>query len=155
MRIEAEESRFIPVDHRIVYNLIADYREGHPRILPPKYFGWLEVVEGGVGAGTRIRFSMKSFGAERQMVASVKEPEPGRVLVESFDDGTGVTTFTVDAHAAGCDVTIRTVLESPGVGGLLARLMAPGFLRRVYREELGLLEEVAKEEAASNLPPND
>ena len=146
MKSEIEESRYIDAAPRTVYSLIADYRSGHPRILPPKYFGWLRVEQGGVGAGTRIRFSMKSFGTEQEMVAIVDEPEPGRVLVESFQDGTGVTTFTVDPNPPGSRVSIRTVLARPGLRGALEGLVAPRFLRQVYRDELELLERVAKEE---------
>jgi len=35
----------------VVYRLIADYRDGHPRIVPPKYFSNL-VVEEGASAST-------------------------------------------------------------------------------------------------------
>jgi hypothetical protein len=42
-----------------IYGLIADYHDGHRRIVPPKTFRWLAVDEGGVGAGTEIRFAMR------------------------------------------------------------------------------------------------
>jgi hypothetical protein len=32
-----------------VYDILADYRQHHPRIVPPEYFRKIEVVEGGVG----------------------------------------------------------------------------------------------------------
>jgi hypothetical protein len=38
-----------------VYGIIADYRRHHPHIVPPEYFARLDVLEGGVGAGTRTR----------------------------------------------------------------------------------------------------
>lgn len=41
-----------------VYALIADYRSGHPRILPKAYFKELVVEQGGVGAGTVVRVLM-------------------------------------------------------------------------------------------------
>src|SRR5262245_56834492 len=47
-----------------VYNIIADYRNGHPHLLP-KQFSNLLVEEGGYGAGTRIRFQMTAFGQTR------------------------------------------------------------------------------------------
>lgn len=31
----------------VVYSIIADYRHGHPSILPPRYFDNLEVLAGG------------------------------------------------------------------------------------------------------------
>jgi hypothetical protein len=36
-----------------VYAIIANYREGHPRILPKEFSG-LTVEQGGIGAGTII-----------------------------------------------------------------------------------------------------
>src|SRR6187399_1131146 len=84
-------STVVAAPARIVYELIADYRTGHPSILPPEYFEDLQVEEGGRGAGTRIRFTMKSFGTRRVSTSIVTEPEPGRLLVET-DVITGITT---------------------------------------------------------------
>src|SRR5579885_1306861 len=83
------------------YAVIADYRDGHPHILPRPPFVSLDVEEGGVGAGTVIRFRMRMLGTTREMRATVTEPEPGRVLVESDAAGDVVTTFTVDPVGGG------------------------------------------------------
>jgi len=37
----------------VAYGIIADYRDGHPHILPAKYFRNLQVQAGGRGAATR------------------------------------------------------------------------------------------------------
>jgi hypothetical protein len=42
-----------------VYAIIADYRHGHPQIVPSPPFGRIEVEQGGFGAGTVIRFPMR------------------------------------------------------------------------------------------------
>lgn len=128
-----------------VYGIIADYRNGHPRILP-KEFQYLAVERGGVGAGTVIAFSVRSFGTTRQSRAAITEPEPGHVLVETLLDGSGVvTTFTVEAGAvAGSDVTISTVIPvRSGILGKLERWIAERYLRGIYRKELALLAGVA------------
>ena len=128
-----------------VYGILADYRNGHPRILP-KEFNYLAVERGGVGAGTVIAFSMRAFGTTRQSRAAITEPVPGRILMETLLDGSGVvTTFTVDAGAvAGSDVTISTVIPvSSGILGRLERWVAERYLRGVYRKELALLAGVA------------
>ncbi len=39
-----------------VYGIIADYREGHPSILPKPFFGSIQIERGGTGAGTVISF---------------------------------------------------------------------------------------------------
>lgn len=143
--IHASASAVIPGSPPIVYGLIADYRHGHPSILPPRYFQNLEVVEGGVGAGTRIRFEMRSFGSLRRFHGEVSEPEPGRQLRETYPAEGMATTFTVDPADAGKSrVTIETRYAKPGLAGWIERWLAPGFLRAVYRAELRQLEEQVK-----------
>lgn len=130
----------------VAYGVIADYRNGHPHILPPKYFRNLRVDAGGVGAGTRIRFEMGAMGTWREAGAVVSEPEPGRRLHEQVTTAPIATTFTVEPLSAGaCDVTIATqMVHRGGIGGGLERLAATAFLRRVYRAELTLLDQVAR-----------
>jgi len=127
----------------IVYGLIADYRDGHPSILPPEYFEDLVVEEGGYGAGTQIRFTMKALGSREVSRARITEPEPGRVLVETVEGSGIVTTFTVDPTAAGSRVTFSTSYPVRGLRGWLERLVVPGYLKRVYAAELRLLGERA------------
>lgn len=127
----------------MVYDIIADYREGHPRILPPEYFGRLEVEAGGRGAGTKIRFEMKAFGRTTVATATVTEPVPGRELHETLETGI-LTTFLVESQAgASSRVTITTSYTKHGLAGWLERLIAPAYLRRVYKAELTLLARVA------------
>ena len=124
-----------------VYAIIADYRAGHPRILPPA-FQDLEVEEGGVGAGTKIRFKVHLLGVTRTARAVVSEPQPGRVLVESYPDTGAETTFTVwpTAHGHECNVEIMSRFpQRGGVLGLLERSLVRATLRRVYAQELALL----------------
>src|SRR5947208_3454415 len=102
-------SRTIPAPARRVYDVIADYNVGHPSILPRPPFGALNVEAGGVGAGTTIRFEMRMLGKTRVTRGEITEPEPGRVLVETYPDSGMVTTFLVQPRgAAECEVTIST-----------------------------------------------
>jgi hypothetical protein len=128
------------------YRVIADYRDGHPRILPRPPFVDLVVEEGGVGVGTVIRFRMRAFGITRTMRATVTEPEAGRVLVETDVAGDVVTTFTVDPVADGrrAKVTISTEMEAGGrLLGWLRRRLVTCFLAPVYAQEIANLEAVA------------
>ena len=101
-------SALIPAPAQKVYGIIADYHNGHTHILPKPWFLSLEVVEGGVGAGSVIAVSMRLLGRTQHFRATVSEPQPGRVLVETNEDGT-VTSFTVDPQPGGqCRVTIVT-----------------------------------------------
>jgi hypothetical protein len=141
--IVVSESRTVPVPAATAYDLIADYHTGHPSILPPAYFGPLEVLAGGRGAGTRVRFEMKAFGKVNVAEAEVTEPVPGRELRETLSDGT-VTTFLVEPIGPmECRVTFTTRYERAGLRGWLERLVAPGYLRKVYVAELAQLERVA------------
>ena len=127
-----------------VYGAIADYKQQHPHIVPPEYFRRLEVVAGGVGAGTRTRVEMRVLGRTRVFERVVSEPEPGRVLMETNQDGSGVTTFTVDSADGGesARVTIATdIVGRSGVSGFVERLFVSLMLPRIYREELARLAE--------------
>lgn len=134
----------------VVYGIIADYRNGHPHILPRQYFEWLEVEQGGRGEGTVIRFQMRVLGQTRVLRAVVTEPEPGRVLVETDTSGVGpVTTFTVEAEESGSHVTFGTELTSSGGPlGVLERFVLKRVLRRIYAAELEQLGRVAVERSS-------
>lgn len=142
-RIHASVGAMISAPAARIYELIADYRNGHPRILPPEYFGALTVERGGRGAGTRIRFEMKAFGKVNIASGEVSEPVPGRELRETYDDGI-VTTFLVDpVDAETTRVTIQTTWDRPGLRGLIEKVLVPGYLRKVYVAELALLAREA------------
>ena len=125
------------------YMAIADYRDGHPHIVPRKWFGPIVVEEGGVGAGTRIHFTMTVLGQTVTLRADVTEPVPGRVLVESYPDTGVVTTFTVvETAPQQARVTIET--RSPRIGGVraaLERAITRRMLPRIFRAELVQLAE--------------
>lgn len=131
----------------VVYSIIADYRNGHPHILPKQFFEWLEVEQGGRGAGTVIRFQMRVLGQTRVLRAAVTEPEPGRVLVETDTRGEGpVTTFIVEPDESGAHVTFSTELTAAGgLLGILERLVLRRVLRRIYAAELRQLSRFAVE----------
>ena len=136
-----------------VYAIIADYRNGHPHILPKQFRG-LTVEQGGAGAGTIIRFEMKAFGTTQRFRASVSEPAPGRVLVETNLEGNdAVTTFTVDPGPSEgtADVVISTEAGSrSGLAGAIERLLSRRYLRSVYARELALLAERAASESLAD-----
>jgi hypothetical protein len=144
MQTRFSAGRVLGAPADVVYHLIADYREHHrPEGFLPPAFTDLVVEQGGVGAGTRIRFTMKMAGRTQSATATISEPVPGRVLVES---GPGVvTTFTVEPEGADrARVRFDTVMDSSGLQGLLTRLFAPGILRPIYADELDRLEQHAR-----------
>lgn len=124
-----------------VYAIIADYHDGHARIIPRPPFVDLAVERGGRGAGTSIRVQLKLLGRVVAYRAEVTEPEPGRILAEHNDNGY-VTRFVVDPRAGGrqAHVTIETDL---GKANALTRWLFTRLLRPVYVRELELIAEVA------------
>jgi hypothetical protein len=142
-------SKVIPAPAHIVYNLIADYRNGHPRILPKPYFVSLEVEQGGYGAGTIINYQMQLMGRIQSFHSTITEPEPGHILVETDMNTGAVTTFTVDLHLNGQEafVSITTATNVPG--GILGKIqgwLTTQLLRPIYLKELDQLAAVAKEQ---------
>jgi hypothetical protein len=136
-----EQSAEIAASAARAYALVADYRSGHPRMLPPKVFTALEIEAGGIGAGTIIRFQMKTLGRTTTYRAAISEPEPGRRLLETVLDEPIRTTFLVEPLSAdACRVTIRTEMPTrSGLFGWAERILATRFLRTIYAEELSRL----------------
>lgn len=143
-RYEVSYTASIGAPARNVYRILADYNDGHPRILPSAFRNMV-VERGGVGAGTHTRFDVHAFGQMQSIRHEVFEPEPGRVLVERDRDVDSQTTFTVDPVANGSQVTIRSeLLSRSGLAGVIERFLSRRFLLRLYREELANLEREAR-----------
>jgi hypothetical protein len=139
-------SAIIPARRDRVYSLLANYNDGHPRILP-RQFSNLIVEQGGIGAGTIIRFDMSFLGSKQHFRAAVTEPDPGRVLVETYLDNNGaVTTFTIDPGSAPADSRVTISTELPvrsGFPGKIERAFSTLLLRSIYKKELENLARVA------------
>ena len=139
-------SAIIPARRERVYSLISNYNDGHPRILP-KQFSRLAVEQGGVGAGTIIRFQMSVFGKRQTYRAAITEPEPGHVLVETDLDANGaVTTFTINPGGAPADSRVTISTELPVRGGFLGTIektLITLLLRPMYVKELENLARAA------------
>ena len=133
----------------IVWDILSDYRDGHPRILPEEMTD-LIVEEGGRGEGTLVRFNFHLSGLTRQIHARVHTPEPGRILVEENLNAQGVTTFTLTPLEEGQRTHVRIMTETPeepGLAGLIGRAFAPMVTRRmraIYLKELANLDALAQ-----------
>ena len=133
-----------------IYNIIADYHNGHPHILPKQYFLSLEVEEGGFGEGTIVLFQMRLLGQTQSFRSLITEPDPGRLVVET-DIKSGIpTSFIVEPAGDGqTRVTISTELKGrSAVEGWIAKVI----LQNVYRQELELLGEFAERHRTSMDP---
>lgn len=146
-RLRVEVPGEIPANAADVYNLLADYREGHPRILPPEHFRDLVVEEGGRGEGTVFRIVTVAGGVEKPYRMAVSEPEPGRVLAEQDMDSSLLTTFVVDPLGADrARLTIATEWDaSRGLAGLFERFAYPPAMRSIYRKEIRRIADFLRE----------
>ena len=151
MKFTVEAEAVVGAPARVVYALLADYRNGHPKVLPPAFTG-LTLIEGGTGAGTVIDVGMRAFGRVRTVRAYVTEPEPGRVLEEAYPDSNIVTRFYVAPISdISSSVRIWSELSSgSGLGGWLERKLITPFLLKVYRQELALINQAVQAEQAAS-----
>jgi hypothetical protein len=141
--------RILDAPASVVYHCLSDYLAHHrhqPEGFLPSAFTHLEVLEGGVGDGTLIRFTARIGGNSVTRTQRVSEPEPGHVLVEG-GDGEG-STFTIEPRGTGrALVRIQTVLRVDGVGAWLMPLFGERIMRGLYADELSSLECYAQAHA--------
>jgi hypothetical protein len=87
---------------------------------------------------------MLSYGKRQVMHARVTEPEPGRVLVETYEQTGTETRFTVEPLGpSSARVTFETQYRTGGIKGWFEALLVPRYLRKVYAAELSLLGDRA------------
>lgn len=142
--IQITVERDIAAPAALVYDILADYHEGHPSILPPAFTSFT-VLEGGIGAGTRIRFDLKLAGKTSTTTATVTEPEPGRILREEESERGLTTSFTVEPIGSDrCHVTIDTVWQAYGIRAWVEKRIVPRLLRPLYEDQLDRLATVSR-----------
>jgi carbon monoxide dehydrogenase subunit G len=147
-KVEVAAESAIGAPAETVYGYLANLQE-HQRFLPPA-FSDFEVEQGGVGAGSVVRFKVSAGGRERSYRMTVAEPEPGRVLTESDSNSSLVTTFTVTQEGVTARVRISTSWDgATGIGGFFERRFAPRAMRKIYRDELARLNAYATQRSGS------
>ena len=150
--IHAEASEVIDAPAATLYAIIADYRVGHPAIVPKPTFGDLTVEVGGKGAGTVIRGTLTAFGKTYPLHQRVTEPEPGHVLKETDIESGQYTTFTFEPLNNGQQTRVTIASEfpyPPGLVGFMQNLMLPSFARKLYIQELQNLAAYVQTQAVS------
>jgi hypothetical protein len=147
--IHVSAERVISTTPSTAYGYLADMHE-HERFLPSAFSNFT-IIEGGIGAGSVVTFTVTAGGRSRAYQMTVSEPAPG-VLVESDSNSTLVTTFNVTPHGERSLVQIVTNWEGAGgIGGFFERRFAPKVMEKLYADELerfaAFLDERAKESA--------
>ncbi|HEX4362944.1 MAG TPA: SRPBCC family protein [Solirubrobacteraceae bacterium] len=146
-RIIVVQEGAIGASAELTYGLIAD--DAHHVNFLPDGISDFQVVEGGVGAGTVHRFKVTAGGRERDYLMRVDEPEPGRVITETDQNSSLVTSFTVAPTGETCSVKIETQWNGAGgIGGFFERTFAPKVMRKMYADELSRLDAYARSQAA-------
>ncbi len=150
-KVSVEVSDIIDAPAGKVYEVLADYKVGHQRILPGEHFSDFVVESGGKGAGTLIRFNMVSGGRKTPMRMRVSEPHPGRMLAErDLTPGSDLVTHSSVTPAGGGKSRVKIATEwtvPGGLTGLMQRLFYPPAMRRIYRKELRQIAEYMRGKA--------
>jgi hypothetical protein len=145
-QLHVEVSAVIEADRETVYGILRDYRNHHPQILPKAYFTSLEIEQNGLGKGTIFIVEMKAYGQKVTYRMEVTEPQPF-TLVEADLHGSTRTTFRVEpgTEAGQSVATISTTWQrKPGLAGWIEQLTTPPIMRKIYREELAILNRYAQ-----------
>jgi hypothetical protein len=125
-----------------VFGALADYAKVRSTILAPEFTDF-EVLEGGVGAGTRIGYRLHATEKRiRQVDAVVTEPVPGSQLLESDRNSSLTVLWEVVAVSEGrSQLTVRVSWQgATGIGGFFERRFAPAGIRRIYSTVLDRLQ---------------
>ena len=145
-QVEATTERIVAADPETVFDTLADYKDGRPKLLP-EHFSEYQVREGGDGEGTLVHWKLQATSKRvRDCLLEVTEPTDGQ-LVEKDRNSSMVTTWTVTPAGEGrSKVVVSTVWNGAGgIGGFFERTFAPKGLGRIYDAILAkLAEEVEK-----------
>ncbi|MEU8966977.1 SRPBCC family protein [Streptomyces sp. NPDC048491] len=145
-QVEATTERIVAADPETVFDILADYKDGRPKLLP-EHFSEYEVREGGDGEGTLVHWKLQATSKRvRDCLLEVTEPTDGQ-LVERDRNSSMVTTWTVTPAGEGrSKVVVSTVWNGAGgIGGFFERTFAPKGLGRIYDAILAkLAAEVEK-----------
>lgn len=125
-----------------VLDVLRDYRNHHPKILPPAFSGFV-VEEGGYGVGTVMRFDMK-IGGRTQLLRTRATETTAATLREEVLGREMNTLFTVTPVGPQSRTRIETRWQpESGLAGLLERLFVPRMIEQIYRDELDRLDAYA------------
>jgi Polyketide cyclase / dehydrase and lipid transport len=143
-RARAHADQLVDASPVAVYQVLADYRTHHPRIMPSPPFSDLEVETGGVGAGTVFHITVRTMGRRQRLHMRVAEPEPGQVLTETNLDTGVVTEFSVAPRNGASHSLVEMSSEweaGGGLRGLFDRLVTPPVMGRMFAKQLRQLDQ--------------
>ena len=144
--VSATTTRRIEAPAERVLAALADYRGTRPRLLPEQFTDY-EVLSGGDGPGTQVRWKLHATKKRvRDVLAEVSATDK-HALVESDRNSSLVTTWRVESDGPDASEVVVTSewTGAGGVGGFFERTFAPRGLDRIYGELLdNLADAVAR-----------
>ncbi|NAZ77463.1 SRPBCC family protein [Kineococcus sp. T13] len=144
--VSATTTRRIDAPAERVLAALADYRGTRPRLLPEQFTDY-EVLSGGDGPGTQVRWKLHATRKRvREVLAEVSATDK-HALVESDRNSSLVTTWRVESDGPDASEVVVTSewTGAGGVGGFFERTFAPRGLDRIYGELLdNLADAVAR-----------
>lgn len=144
--VSATTTRRIDAPAERVLAALADYRGTRPRLLPEQFTDY-EVVEGGEGPGTQVRWKLHATKKRVRDVLAVVSSTDRHALVESDENSSMVTTWRVETDGPDASEVVVTSEwnGAGGIGGFFERTFAPRGLDRIYGELLdNLADAVAR-----------
>ncbi len=141
-QIKVVVERIVTAAPATVMDVLGDYKGSRAEAWPDMITDY-EVVEGGTGAGTRIRYQLHATRRRvRTVEAVVSAPVPGRTLIEADQNSTLRTEWTVAPADAGTSrISVETSWSgASGIGGFFERTFAPIGIRKLWN---GVLDNLA------------
>ncbi|MBG0831452.1 SRPBCC family protein [Planomonospora sp. ID67723] len=129
----------VPADPRML-EIIGDYTGSRRRILT-EHFSAYEVLKGGQGEGTLVRWKI-AVGRWRvyDCLMSVTRPDDATVI-ERDTNSSMMVTWAVPQDGGQAHVAVQIVWDSAdGVAGIAERIFAPARIHRIYAQQLQNLE---------------
>lgn len=138
-QVSASSSITVSAAPEKVLAALTDYETVRPRILSQQYLDY-RVLEGGQGAGTVARWTLKATEKRsRDVKATVSVA--GNTVTETDANSSLVTTWVVAPAGSGSTVTTTSVWNGAGgIGGFFEKTFAPLGLRKIQAQVLGNLE---------------
>ena len=138
-QVSASATVLVDAPPEQVLEAVADYRDVRPRILTGHYRDY-EVLEGGRGAGTVVRWKLQATRTRVRDVRAVVDVA-GRTVIEKDTNSSMITNWTVSPAGEGATVTVKTTWQGAGgINGFFEKTFAPLGLRRIYDEVLANLK---------------
>lgn len=121
---------------RRVFELLSDYEQARPTLLPAQYYTDYRLVQGGHGRGTVARWVLH-FTKTRFREIEVVVDTPQLSVVETDNNSTLLTRYTVEQTEGQEPAQSRITAQTSWRGAenfmrYLERLLAPSMMRKIH-----------------------